>query len=90
MDNSATANVKNSQMHALERDMRGANYATADAQNQDWLSCISNRTGLPKLFLSFSLFLSAMVMIWLCFTTAATAPDQHVKAQVYLTRHINS
>ena len=76
-DNSATPNLKSSQIRSMDE----ANFAAEDT-NQDWLSCISTRTGLPRIFLSFTLFLSAVVMIWLCFTTAATAPDHYVKSQV--------
>ena len=46
------------------------------------MGCIAKKTGLPRLLLSLTIFVSAIVMIWLCFTTAATAPEQKVPSQV--------
>ena len=84
VDNSATPNLKASQMHAMERDAlgypQGVQQAIVDEQ-ADWLSCISRKTGMPRLFLSLVILMSAMVMIWLCVTTAVTAPDHKIKVQ---------
>merc|ERR1719210_2935697 len=85
VDNSATPNIRHSQLQRLVgRDFGSdseANYAAQDAANNDWLGCIAYRTGLPRLLLSCTIFLSAVVMIWLCLTTAATAPEHRVPAQ---------
>ena len=85
IDNSATPNVKHSQMHPI--DIMGGSYdsvssATVQEVPADWLSCIAKRTGLPRLFLSLTIFASAMVMIWLCFTTAVTAPEHRIQTEV--------
>ena len=136
LDNSITPNVKHSQVHGLEADLDGINYAanthareeqpqvkvnpvrydfdnkllfltlkkhnthsfephfihitgcvcksTCNFFFQDWLGCIAKKTGLPRLLLSLTIFVSAIVMIWLCFTTAATAPEQKVPSQVIM------
>ncbi|CAH1774311.1 unnamed protein product, partial [Owenia fusiformis] len=84
LDNSATPNVKNSQIDTFERDLRDIDFSMeeADSQNSsDWLECIAKKTGLSRLFLSLTILCSALAMIWLCFTTAATAPDQKLKPQ---------
>jgi len=81
LDNSITPNVKHSQVHA--QDMDNLNYMSKSKDDipQDWLGCISKKTGIPRLLLSMTIFLSAMVMIWLCLTTAATAPEQKITRQ---------
>ncbi|XP_064625574.1 transmembrane protein 59-like [Lineus longissimus] len=81
VDNSATPNLKSAQIRP--NDAREINYATSEdqGQNSDWLDCVSRKTGLPRLLLSMTIFLSAFFMIWLCFTTAATAPDHRVQSQ---------
>ena len=48
-------------------------------QSSDWLSCVSRKTGLPRLFLSLVLLGCAVMMIWLCLAATVTAPDQKVK-----------
>merc|ERR1712038_747528 len=84
VDNSATPNIRHSQIQRLygrDMDLDEMNYATQQ-ENSDWLGCIAYKTGLPRLLLSCTIFLSAVVMIWLCLTTAATAPEQRVKSEV--------
>ena len=80
VDNSATPNLKNSQM---QRALDGYPHEGLDEQGQptDWLSCISYKTGMPRLFLSLVILMSALVMIWLCVTTAVTAPEHRIKVQ---------
>ncbi len=82
VDNSATPNLKHSQVHAIDSDTGDMNFAINEEQPADWLGCIAKKTGLPRMLLSFTIFISAIVMIWLCFTTAATAPEQRVRAPV--------
>jgi len=77
VDNSATPNVKHSQMHAVYPSIE----EVREDIPADWLSCIAKKTGLPRLLLSFTIFISAMVMIWLCFTTAVTAPEHRIHTQ---------
>uniref|UniRef100_A0A8C3JQ88 Transmembrane protein 59-like n=1 Tax=Calidris pygmaea TaxID=425635 RepID=A0A8C3JQ88_9CHAR len=45
------------------------------------------RSGLPRWILAACLFLSIMVMLWLSCASLVTAPEQHVKTQVW--GHIN-
>ena len=52
-----------------------------ESNQHDWLHCISNRTGLPKLLLTFALLLSCIGMIWLCMTTTVTAREQRVSSK---------
>ena len=84
LDNSATPNLKHSQMRPLEREVaeEWGLGRRGDNVQFDWLGCIARKTGMPRMLLTSVIFLSAMVMIWLCFTTAATAPDQRVTTQV--------
>lgn len=86
LDNSATPNLKNSQVNALDRQGRDLGLAVEEPvdeqQSPDWLSCVSRKTGLPRLILSLTIFLAAIVMIWLCVTAIATAPEQRVPKQV--------
>ena len=82
LDNSATPNLKHSQMHALEHNTDSMDVPLRDDVHLDWLGCIARKTGMPRFPLSFVIFCSAMVMIWLCFTTAVTAPEHRVSSQV--------
>ena len=82
VDNSATPNLKHSQVHAIDRDIGDLSFSVKEDQPSDWLGCIAKKTGLPRMLLSFTIFISAIVMIWLCFTTAATAPEHRVMPQV--------
>ncbi|OWF42924.1 transmembrane protein 59-like [Mizuhopecten yessoensis] len=81
LDRSATPMLRSSQMHPLrsepELDLR-------DPESQrsgDWLTCVSRKTGLPRLFLSLLLLSCAVMMIWLCLAATVTAPDHRVKAE---------
>ena len=58
----------------------------------DWLGCISSKTGLPKVLLTFAIFLSALGMIWLAFSTTVTASEQRITTQprVCSTRSANA
>lgn len=84
-DNSATPNLRHSQMHSIRSmDNDGLTYSLRDPEppTSDWLTCIATKTGIPKLVLSLVIFLCAVMMIWLCLTAAVTGPDQKVKSQV--------
>ena len=84
MDNSATPIGKHSQLRArpgdddtiglAARDLN-SDRSRADAEASDWLSCISRKSGLPRLLLSWLLLMCAVVMIWLCLSAAVTSPD---------------
>nr|XP_051697561.1 LOW QUALITY PROTEIN: transmembrane protein 59-like [Oryctolagus cuniculus] len=52
-----------------------------EAQDSDFLSCMSRRSGLPRWILACCLFLSVLVMLWLSCSTLVTAPGQHLKFQ---------
>ncbi|XP_054984646.1 transmembrane protein 59-like isoform X2 [Sorex araneus] len=52
-----------------------------DPQDNDFLSCMSRRSGLPRWILACCLFLSVLVMLWLSCSTLVTAPSQHLKLQ---------
>ncbi|XP_013404996.1 transmembrane protein 59 [Lingula anatina] len=82
VDNSATPNLKSSQMRSIDLSKDGFLDGNFDDEgSSDWLGCISKKTGLPRLFLTLTVLLSVMVMIWLCLTSAATAPEQRIKMQ---------
>lgn len=83
VDRSATPVIKRSQIMPEEGTQYSAN---GDNNSNDWLSCVSKKTGLSRVFLSMLLFMSAMMMIWLCLTAMVTAPEQRVLAssQVYI------
>ena len=50
-----------------------------------WACCVHSprRSGLPRWILAACLFLSVMVMLWLSCASLVTAPEQHIKNQVY-------
>ncbi|XP_036997975.2 transmembrane protein 59-like [Artibeus jamaicensis] len=52
-----------------------------ELQDNDFLSCMSRRSGLPRWILACCLFLSVLVMLWLSCSTLVTAPGQHLKYQ---------
>ncbi|OBS64697.1 hypothetical protein A6R68_06752 [Neotoma lepida] len=52
-----------------------------DQQENDFLSCMSRRSGLPRWVLFCCLFLSVLVMLWLSCCTLVTTPGQHLKFQ---------
>ncbi|ERE91142.1 transmembrane protein 59-like [Cricetulus griseus] len=52
-----------------------------DQQENDFLSCMSRRSGLPRWVLFCCLFLSILVMLWLSCCTLVTTPGQHLKLQ---------
>ncbi|CAH6779728.1 transmembrane protein 59-like [Phodopus roborovskii] len=52
-----------------------------DQQENDLLSCMSRRSGLPRWVLFCCLFLSILVMLWLSCCTLVTTPGQHLKFQ---------
>jgi len=47
------------------------------AQQLDLLECISRKSGLPRWFIALTIFSSALVILWLCFTL--TAPPDDIK-----------
>ncbi|KAK7067206.1 hypothetical protein SK128_010666 [Halocaridina rubra] len=46
-------------------------------QQLDLLECISRKSGLPRWFIAVTIFTSALVILWLCFTL--TAPPDDIK-----------
>lgn len=46
-------------------------------QQLDLLECISRKSGLPRWFIAVTIFTSALVILWLCFTL--TAPPEDIK-----------
>ncbi|XP_049733441.1 transmembrane protein 59-like [Elephas maximus indicus] len=58
-----------------------AKVETEELQDNDFLSCMSRRSGLPRWILACCLFLSVLVMLWLSCSTLVTAPGQHLKFQ---------
>nr|XP_033812918.1 transmembrane protein 59-like [Geotrypetes seraphini] len=70
-------NVPSKEMNIEEK----LQHAETPQPEQDFLGCMSKRSGLPRWILVACLFLSIMVMIWLSCATLATAPEQHVKTQ---------
>ncbi|XP_014662339.1 PREDICTED: transmembrane protein 59-like [Priapulus caudatus] len=44
----------------------------AQVASRDWLSCVSKKMGLPHWLLVGTVFLSALVFVFICLTTAAT------------------
>lgn len=87
MDNSATPIGKHSQLRARPKDDDTIDLAArdlnsdrsrSDAEASDWLSCVSRKTGLPRLLLSWLLLMCAVVMIWLCLSAAVTSPDHKI------------
>ncbi|KAI0219560.1 hypothetical protein LSAT2_028914 [Lamellibrachia satsuma] len=76
VDNSATPHLHQSQLHAVEKDIS----IIDNGQAVDWMGCIVKKTGLPRVLLTFTILLSATMMIWLCISSAVTAPDQRVSS----------
>ncbi|XP_005409646.2 PREDICTED: transmembrane protein 59-like [Chinchilla lanigera] len=58
-----------------------AKVESEEQQDNDFLSCMSRRSGLPRWILACCLFLSVLVMLWLSCSTLVTAPGQHLKFQ---------
>ncbi|KAL6040829.1 hypothetical protein STEG23_027503 [Scotinomys teguina] len=52
-----------------------------DQEENDFLSCMSRRSGLPRWVLFCCLLLSVLVMLWLSCCTLVTTPGQHLKFQ---------
>ncbi|XP_040846190.1 transmembrane protein 59-like [Ochotona curzoniae] len=52
-----------------------------EPQDNDFLSCMSRRSGLPRWILACCLSLSVLVMLWLSCSSLVTAPGQHLKFQ---------
>uniref|UniRef100_A0A2K6SDU1 Transmembrane protein 59 like n=1 Tax=Saimiri boliviensis boliviensis TaxID=39432 RepID=A0A2K6SDU1_SAIBB len=52
-----------------------------EPQDNDFLSCMSRRSGLPRWVLACCLFLSVLAMLWLSCSTVVTAPGQYLKFQ---------
>ncbi|KAL1773340.1 hypothetical protein HispidOSU_031179 [Sigmodon hispidus] len=58
-----------------------AKVESEDQQENDFLSCMSRRSGLPRWVLFCCLLLSVLVMLWLSCCTLVTTPSQHFKFQ---------
>ncbi|KAK2087757.1 Transmembrane protein 59-like [Saguinus oedipus] len=58
-----------------------AKVESEEPQDNDFLSCMSRRSGLPRWVLACCLFLSVLVMLWLSCSTVVTAPGQYLKFQ---------
>ncbi|KAJ8040708.1 Transmembrane protein 59 [Holothuria leucospilota] len=54
------------------------NGQTGYDDSASWLECVSRKSGLPRWLLSMTLFLSVLALIWLCFVTLMTAPEQRI------------
>ncbi|XP_037673957.1 transmembrane protein 59-like isoform X2 [Choloepus didactylus] len=52
-----------------------------ELQDNDFLSCMSRRSGLPRWILACCLFLSVLVMLWLSCSSLVTAPGQRLRVQ---------
>ncbi|XP_049643674.1 transmembrane protein 59-like [Suncus etruscus] len=50
-------------------------------QDNDFLSCMSRRSGLPRWILACCLLLSVLVLLWLSCSTLVTTPGRHLKLQ---------
>jgi hypothetical protein len=80
VDRSATPVIKRSQIPGNDGTQFAYNTDGENTAANDWLTCVSKKTGLSRVFLSMLLFMSAMMMIWLCLTAMVTAPEQRVHA----------
>lgn len=80
VDRSATPVIKRSQIPGNDGTQFAYNTDGETTAANDWLTCVSKKTGLSRVFLSMLLFMSAMMMIWLCLTAMVTAPEQRVHA----------
>ncbi|XP_038182795.1 transmembrane protein 59-like isoform X2 [Arvicola amphibius] len=58
-----------------------AKLETEDQQENDFLSCMSRRSGLPRWVLFCCIFLSILVLLWLSCCTLVTTPGQSLKLQ---------
>ncbi|XP_034036105.1 LOW QUALITY PROTEIN: transmembrane protein 59-like [Thalassophryne amazonica] len=52
-------------------------HADDPTEENDFLGCMSRRSGLPRWILAVCLFLSIMAMLWLTCATLVTAPPDH-------------
>jgi len=80
-DATATEMLNGDQMKSVRNLGNDLNFAAAKGpqpDSADWLSCIAQRTGLPRLLLCAVILLSAVAMIWLCMSAAVTAPEQRL------------
>ena len=53
------------------------NHQGQNGQHLDLLECISRKSGLPRWFIAITIFASALVVLWLCFSL--TAPPEDIK-----------
>ncbi|XP_042866326.1 probable serine/threonine-protein kinase DDB_G0267686 [Penaeus japonicus] len=60
------------QQHQLQQQQQ-----QQQQQQLDLLECISRKSGLPRWFIAVTIFTSALVILWLCFTL--TAPPDDIK-----------
>ncbi|CAO2612571.1 Transmembrane protein 59-like, partial [Lemmus lemmus] len=58
-----------------------AKVESEDQQENDFLSCMSRRSGLPRWVLFCCFFLSVLVLLWLSCCTLVTTPGQYLKLQ---------
>lgn len=83
-NNVATPQLRNSQLHPGNSqgsdDDINLSLHDLDGQSADWLACISQKIGMPKMLLTALVLLCAVVMIWLCLTAAVTAPEHRVSS----------
>jgi len=80
INNAATPKIKPPFMNSLvQRDMNLAIFP--HEEDADWLECVSEKTGLSRMFLSFVIFSCSIAIIWLCLTTVATAPEAKVETE---------
>ncbi|KAK8388755.1 hypothetical protein O3P69_020634 [Scylla paramamosain] len=69
------------QQHQQQQQQQQQNQQPAQTQQGqqqlDLLECISRKSGLPRWFIAVTIFTSALVILWLCFTL--TAPPEDIK-----------
>ncbi|CAL4064437.1 unnamed protein product, partial [Meganyctiphanes norvegica] len=64
--------------HQQQQQLEMHNQHQQQQQQQlDLLECISRKSGLPRWFIALTIFSSALVILWLCFTL--TAPPDDIK-----------
>ncbi|CAD5112396.1 DgyrCDS1617 [Dimorphilus gyrociliatus] len=87
VDKSATEDIKMSQL--INSQETETSSTLLKEREATLLACIARKTGLSRLILSLTLFLSAVFMLWLCFNSAATAPEHKINHQLSINGDLN-
>ncbi|XP_059100584.1 transmembrane protein 59-like [Peromyscus eremicus] len=58
-----------------------AKVESEDQEENDFFSCMSRRSGLPRWVVFCCLFLSVLIMLWLSCCTLVSTPGQHLRFQ---------